>query len=140
MAARVQSGAALARPLYIETNANPRSGSCTGQLPPPAASRNFQYSQLVDRASSDTQPMAAGSAGKVEAMVASFSVDQRREHFACRAQLFDGTSAFLPRLAVSVDWVQVLATPGVDSHSTYVALSGHREQDDVYFDRYDFTS
>lgn len=32
MAADVQSGDALAGPLYIEANANPRSGSCTGQL------------------------------------------------------------------------------------------------------------
>ncbi|MGQ3290537.1 hypothetical protein, partial [Sphingopyxis sp.] len=28
----VQSGAALARPLYIKVSANPRSGSCTGDL------------------------------------------------------------------------------------------------------------
>jgi hypothetical protein len=32
MAAGVQSGAALAGPLYIAANTNPRSGSCTGQI------------------------------------------------------------------------------------------------------------
>ena len=31
-AARVQSGAALAGPLYIEASTNPRSGSCNGQI------------------------------------------------------------------------------------------------------------
>ncbi|MGQ2931156.1 MAG: Ti-type conjugative transfer relaxase TraA, partial [Sphingopyxis sp.] len=33
---------------------------------------------------------------------------------------------------MTVDRVQVLATPGVDSHSTYVALSRHRETVDLY--------
>ncbi|MGQ3081333.1 MULTISPECIES: Ti-type conjugative transfer relaxase TraA [Alphaproteobacteria] len=41
---------------------------------------------------------------------------------------------------MTVDRVQVLATPGVDSHSTYVALSRHREQVDVYYGRDDFAT
>ena len=41
---------------------------------------------------------------------------------------------------MTVDRVQVLATPGVDSHSTYVALSRHREQVDLYYGRDDFAS
>lgn len=41
---------------------------------------------------------------------------------------------------ITVDRVQVLATPGVDSHSTYVALSRHREQVHVYYGREDFAS
>ncbi|MBJ7500181.1 MAG: Ti-type conjugative transfer relaxase TraA [Sphingopyxis sp.] len=41
---------------------------------------------------------------------------------------------------MTVDRVQVLATPGVDSHSTYVALSRHREQVYVYYGRDDFAS
>ncbi|MBW8295315.1 hypothetical protein [Sphingopyxis sp.] len=35
---------------------------------------------------------------------------------------------------------QVLATPGVDSHSTYVALSRHRETVDLYCGRDDFAN
>jgi Ti-type conjugative transfer relaxase TraA len=41
---------------------------------------------------------------------------------------------------MTVDRVQLLATPGVDSHSTYVALSRHREQVDLYYGRDDFTN
>ncbi|MFC0104505.1 hypothetical protein [Sphingopyxis terrae] len=41
---------------------------------------------------------------------------------------------------MTVDRVQVLATPGVDSHSTYVALSRHREQVHLYYGRDDFAS
>jgi Ti-type conjugative transfer relaxase TraA len=41
---------------------------------------------------------------------------------------------------MTVDRVQVLATPGVDSHSTYVALSRHRERVDLYYGRDDFAS
>ncbi|MDZ3831346.1 MAG: Ti-type conjugative transfer relaxase TraA [Sphingopyxis sp.] len=41
---------------------------------------------------------------------------------------------------MTIDRVQVLATPGVDSHSTYVALSRHREQADLYYGRDDFAS
>ncbi|HEV7313734.1 Ti-type conjugative transfer relaxase TraA [Sphingopyxis sp.] len=41
---------------------------------------------------------------------------------------------------MTVDRVQVLATPGVDSHSTYVALSRHREQVNLYYGRDDFAS
>ncbi|ALJ12083.1 Ti-type conjugative transfer relaxase TraA [Sphingopyxis macrogoltabida] len=41
---------------------------------------------------------------------------------------------------MTVDRVQVLATPGVDSNSTYVALSRHREQVDLYYGRDDFAT
>ncbi|KTE17668.1 Ti-type conjugative transfer relaxase TraA [Sphingopyxis sp. H115] len=41
---------------------------------------------------------------------------------------------------MTVDRVQVLATPGVDSHSTYVALSRHRERVDLYYGRDDFAN
>ncbi|MBJ7498278.1 MAG: Ti-type conjugative transfer relaxase TraA [Sphingopyxis sp.] len=41
---------------------------------------------------------------------------------------------------MTIDRVQVLATPGVDSHSTYVALSRHREQADLYYGRDDFAN
>ncbi|WP_332817542.1 Ti-type conjugative transfer relaxase TraA [Sphingopyxis sp.] len=41
---------------------------------------------------------------------------------------------------MTVDRAQVLATPGVDSHSTYVALSRHREQVDLYYGRDDFAN
>jgi Ti-type conjugative transfer relaxase TraA len=41
---------------------------------------------------------------------------------------------------MTVDRVQVLATPGVDSHSTYVALTRHREQVDLYYGRDDFAN
>jgi Ti-type conjugative transfer relaxase TraA len=41
---------------------------------------------------------------------------------------------------MTVDRVQVLATPGVDRHSTYVALSRHREQVDLYYGRDDFAN
>ena len=41
---------------------------------------------------------------------------------------------------MTVDRVQVLATPGVDSHSAYVALSRHRETVDLYYGRDDFAN
>jgi Ti-type conjugative transfer relaxase TraA len=41
---------------------------------------------------------------------------------------------------MTIDRVQVLATPGVDKHSTYVALSRHREQVDLYYGRDDFAN
>jgi len=39
---------------------------------------------------------------------------------------------------MTVDRSHVLATPGVDSHSTYVALSRHRETAQLYYGRDDF--
>ncbi|WP_033073478.1 Ti-type conjugative transfer relaxase TraA [Sphingopyxis sp. MWB1] len=41
---------------------------------------------------------------------------------------------------MTVGRVQVLATPGVDSHSTYVALSRHRETVELYYGRDDFAN
>ena len=41
---------------------------------------------------------------------------------------------------MTVDRVQVLVTPGVDRHSTYVALSRHREQVNLYYGRDDFAN
>ncbi|MBE1526723.1 Ti-type conjugative transfer relaxase TraA [Sphingopyxis sp. OAS728] len=39
---------------------------------------------------------------------------------------------------MTVDRVQLLATPGIDTHSTYVALSRHRESVDLHYGRDDF--
>ncbi|TPG39751.1 Ti-type conjugative transfer relaxase TraA [Sphingomonas koreensis] len=39
---------------------------------------------------------------------------------------------------VTVDRVHVLATPGLDAHATYVALSRHRDGVDVHYGRDDF--
>jgi Ti-type conjugative transfer relaxase TraA len=39
---------------------------------------------------------------------------------------------------VTVDRVHVLATPGLDRHSTYVALSRHRDSVDLHYGRDDF--
>lgn len=39
---------------------------------------------------------------------------------------------------VTVDRAHVLATPGIDSHAAYVALSRHRERVDVHYGRDDF--
>ncbi|MFM9851768.1 MAG: Ti-type conjugative transfer relaxase TraA [Sphingomonadaceae bacterium] len=41
---------------------------------------------------------------------------------------------------VTVDRTHVLATPGLDRHATYVALSRHREGVQVHYGRDDFTS
>ena len=41
-----------------------------------------------------------GNERKGEAMAASFSVDERREHFAYCVQLFGGTTAFSRRLGI----------------------------------------
>ncbi len=41
---------------------------------------------------------------------------------------------------MTVDRVQLLATPGIDSHSTYVAMSRHREHVDLHYGRDDFAS
>lgn len=40
---------------------------------------------------------------------------------------------------VTVDRVHVLATPGLDRHATYVALSRHRDSVDLHYGRDDFT-
>ncbi|KQZ76378.1 conjugal transfer protein TraA [Sphingopyxis sp. Root214] len=57
------------------------------------------------------------------------------------AQVDHGYAATIHKAqGITVDRVQVLATPGVDSHSTYVALSRHREQVDLYYGRDDFTN
>ncbi|WP_019831087.1 Ti-type conjugative transfer relaxase TraA [Sphingomonas sp. PR090111-T3T-6A] len=39
---------------------------------------------------------------------------------------------------VTIDRVHVLATPGLDRHATYVALSRHRERVDLHYGRDDF--
>jgi hypothetical protein len=39
---------------------------------------------------------------------------------------------------VTIDRVHVLATPGLDSHSSYVALSRHRDSVDLHYGRDDF--
>ena len=39
---------------------------------------------------------------------------------------------------MTVDWVHVLATPGLDRHAAYVALSRHRDGVDLHYGRYDF--
>ncbi|RZF60880.1 Ti-type conjugative transfer relaxase TraA [Sphingomonas populi] len=39
---------------------------------------------------------------------------------------------------VTVDRVHVLATPGLDRHAAYVALSRHRDRVDLHYDRDDF--
>ena len=39
---------------------------------------------------------------------------------------------------VTVDRVHVLATPGLDRHAAYVALSRHRERVDLHYGRDDF--
>src|SRR3546814_10163463 len=44
--------------------------------------------------------MATGSERKGEAMAASFSVHERRDHFAYCVQLFGGTTAFSRRLGI----------------------------------------
>ncbi|WP_315729348.1 Ti-type conjugative transfer relaxase TraA [Bradyrhizobium sp. SZCCHNRI1005] len=40
---------------------------------------------------------------------------------------------------MTVDRVHVLATPGMDAHSSYVALSRHRDSVDLHYGRNDFT-
>src|SRR3546814_17378156 len=39
---------------------------------------------------------------------------------------------------MTVDRVQVLATPGMDRHGAYVAMSRHRESVDLHYGRDDF--
>jgi len=39
---------------------------------------------------------------------------------------------------VTVDRVHVLATPGLDRHAAYVALSRHRDRVDLHYGREDF--
>lgn len=54
-------------------------------------------------------------------------------------QLDHGYAATIHKAqGVTVDWVHVLATPGLDRHASYVALSRHRERVDLHFGRDDF--
>jgi hypothetical protein len=54
-------------------------------------------------------------------------------------QLDHGYAATIHKAqGVTVDRVHVLATPGLDRHASYVALSRHRERVDLHFGRDDF--
>jgi Ti-type conjugative transfer relaxase TraA len=88
-----------------------------------------------------------GSLGRVEsvspARMAVTLDDGRRVAFDLKdyAHVDHGYAATIHKAqGMTVDRVQVLATPGVDSHSTYVALSRHREQVDFYYGRDDFAN
>ncbi|MBL9067119.1 MAG: Ti-type conjugative transfer relaxase TraA [Sphingopyxis sp.] len=88
-----------------------------------------------------------GSLGSVESVTpARMAVtldDGRRVAFDFKdyAHLDHGYAATIHKAqGMTVDRVQVLATPGVDSHSTYVALSRHREQVSLYYGRDDFAN
>ncbi len=88
-----------------------------------------------------------GSLGSVEsvspARMAVTLDDGRRVAFDLKdyAHIDHGYAATIHKAqGMTVDRVQVLATPGVDSHSTYVALSRHREQVSLYYGRDDFAS
>ncbi|MBU6298646.1 MAG: Ti-type conjugative transfer relaxase TraA [Alphaproteobacteria bacterium] len=55
------------------------------------------------------------------------------------AQLDHGYAATIHKAqGVTVDRVHVLATPGLDRHAAYVALSRHRERVDLHYGRDDF--
>ncbi|WP_227339774.1 Ti-type conjugative transfer relaxase TraA [Sphingopyxis sp. P8] len=88
-----------------------------------------------------------GSLGSVEtvtpARMAVTLDDGRRVAFDLKdyAHIDHGYAATIHKAqGMTVDRVQLLATPGVDSHSTYVALSRHREQVSLYYGRDDFAS
>ncbi|HEY0596215.1 Ti-type conjugative transfer relaxase TraA [Sphingopyxis sp.] len=88
-----------------------------------------------------------GSLGSVEsvspARMAVTLDDGRRVAFDLKnyAHIDHGYAATIHKAqGMTVDRVQVLATQGVDSHSTYVALSRHREQVDLYYGRDDFAT
>ncbi|MGB3317632.1 MAG: Ti-type conjugative transfer relaxase TraA [Sphingopyxis granuli] len=88
-----------------------------------------------------------GSLGSVEsvspARMAVTLDDGRRVAFDLKdyAHVDHGYAATIHKAqGMTVDQVQVLATPGVDSHSTYVALSRHREQVELYYGRDDFAN
>ncbi|MGR4891028.1 Ti-type conjugative transfer relaxase TraA [Sphingopyxis sp. LARHCG72] len=88
-----------------------------------------------------------GSLGSVEsvspARMAVTLDDGRRVAFDLKdyAHIDHGYAATIHKAqGMTVDRVQVLATPGVDSHSTYVALSRHREQVELYYGRNDFAN
>ncbi|WP_186401988.1 Ti-type conjugative transfer relaxase TraA [Sphingopyxis sp. P1IMeth2] len=88
-----------------------------------------------------------GSLGSVEsvgpARMAVTLDDGRRVAFDHKdyAHIDHGYAATIHKAqGMTVDRVQVLATPGVDNHSTYVALSRHREQVDLYYGRDDFAN
>ncbi|WP_186402461.1 Ti-type conjugative transfer relaxase TraA [Sphingopyxis sp. P1IMeth2] len=88
-----------------------------------------------------------GSLGSVEsvspARMAVTMDDGRRVTFDLKdyAHVDHGYAATIHKAqGMTVDRVQVLATPGVDSHSTYVALSRHREQVGLYYGRDDFAN
>jgi len=55
------------------------------------------------------------------------------------AQVDHGYAATIHKAqGVTVDRVHVLATPGLDRHAAYVALSRHRDRVDLYYGRDDF--
>ncbi|MGQ3100740.1 MAG: Ti-type conjugative transfer relaxase TraA [Sphingopyxis solisilvae] len=85
-----------------------------------------------------------GTVQNVDRMRMAVMLDDGRSiafDFKAYAQVDHGYAATIHKAqGMTVDRVQVLATPGVDSHSTYVALSRHREQGDLYYGRDDFAT
>jgi len=88
-----------------------------------------------------------GSLGSVEsvsrARMAAVLDDGRRLAFDLKdyAYVDHGYAATIHKAqGMTVDRVQVLATPGIDSHSTYVALSRHRLAVELYYGRDDFAN
>ncbi|WP_234178872.1 Ti-type conjugative transfer relaxase TraA [Sphingopyxis sp. NFH-91] len=88
-----------------------------------------------------------GSLGSIEsvgpARIAVALDDGRRVAFGLKdyAHVDHGYAATIHKAqGMTVDLVQVLATPGIDSHSTYVALSRHRLAVDLYYGRDDFAN
>ncbi len=88
-----------------------------------------------------------GSLGSVEsvsrARMAALLDDGRRVAFDLKDYVYvdHGYAATIHKAqGMTVDRVQVLATPGIDSHSTYVALSRHRLAVELYYGRDDFAN
>ncbi|BAM93151.1 putative conjugal transfer protein, TraA [Bradyrhizobium oligotrophicum S58] len=88
-----------------------------------------------------------GTLGTVEQVSAQSMTVQTDDRRSVRFDLKDynridhGYAATIHKAqGMTVDRVHVLATPGMDAHSSYVALSRHRDEVDLHYGRDDFVS
>jgi len=88
-----------------------------------------------------------GTLGTIEQVSAQSMTVQNDEGRSVRFDLKDynridhGYAATIHKAqGMTVDRVHVLATPGIDAHSSYVALSRHRDSVDLHYGRDDFAN
>ncbi len=117
-------------------------------LSPLAMKQNLaQFLQALSAGRSERGIPKNGTLGIVEQVSAQSMAVQTDDGRSVRFDLRDynridhGYAATIHKAqGMTVDYTHVLATPGMDAHGSYVALSRHRDGVDLHFGRDDFAS